>query len=196
MIKKEQSVYQFKITLQGTKPPIWRRIQVPEFYSFLDLHTAIQDAMGWEDYHLHQFEVMNMKHGEPYFIGSPDDSEWSGLEVRPGNKVRIASYFSPTTDALYEYDFGDGWRHKITLEKIIPAEPGVSYPRCLSGKRACPPEDCGGIWGYESLLEILKDPNHEEYQERIEWLGGDFDPEAFNPQDVQFRALKKELKGK
>ncbi|MGV8949364.1 MAG: plasmid pRiA4b ORF-3 family protein [Candidatus Paracaedibacter sp.] len=193
MDQKNKRVYQFKITLQGTKPPIWRRIQVPESYSFLDLHAAIQDAMGWEGHHLHQFEIMNPKYGEEDFIGSPDSLGFSGVKVHPGWKVRISTYFASTAQAIYEYDFGDAWRHKVTLEKVLPLEPGTTYPRCLAGKRACPPEDCGGVWGYEELLEIIKDPNHEEYEERMEWLSDDFDPEAFNPEAVMFHDPKKEL---
>lgn len=111
------------------------------------------------------------------------------------NDAYISSYFSLSNkNATYEYDFGDGWRHKIVLEKVLSAEPGVKYPLCLSGKRACPPEDCGGIWGYEELLEIMKDPNHEEYEERMEWIGDDFNPEAFDPDAVRFSDSKKQLK--
>lgn len=192
MAKKEKYIYQFKITLQGIKPPIWRRIQVYASCSFLDLHVAIQNAMGWQGYHLHQFEIMNPKYGEEDFIGIPDEKGWSDLEIRPGWKTRIAPYFAYTIKALYEYDFGDSWRHKIILEKIMPLEPGVTYPRCLAGKRACPPEDCGGIGGYEKLLQIMKNPEHREYEKRMKWLRG-FDPEAFNPADVMFDDSKKEL---
>ena len=193
MGKKDERIYQFKITLQGINPPIWRRIQAPESYSFLDLHAAIQDAMGWEGYHLHQFEVMNPKYGEEDFIGSPDDSGLGGVKVRPGWEVPIAPYFVRTAEAIYEYDFGDSWRHKITLEKILPLESGVAYPRCIDGKRACPPEDSGGVWGYEELLDVIKNPNHGDYEGCMEWLSDDFDPEAFNPEAVKFHDPKKEL---
>lgn len=194
MSKKEPQVYQFKITLQGSKPPIWRRIQVPGSYSFWDLHVAIQDAMGWLDCHLHQFEVMDPKYGEEVFIGIPDNGGWGDVRVLPEWKTSIAPYFSHTSQALYEYDFGDSWSHKILLEKILSPEQDVQYPLCLAGKRACPPEDCGGIWGYEVLLEIMKDPNHEEYEERLEWVGDDFDPETFNPDSVVFDDPKKCLR--
>jgi hypothetical protein len=185
--QKPKNVYEFKITLKDIKPKIWRKIQVPEDYNFWDLHVAIQYAMGWEDYHLHQFEIMNPKTGDKVQIGMPDDDNMCGDELVIETKARIAKYFlSPKDIALYEYDFGDGWEHEIVLEKILPAEPGTDYPKCIAGERACPPEDCGGPWGYEELLEIIKDPKHPEYTERIEWLGEDFDAEEFSPEEVEF----------
>lgn len=184
MSKKSQNIYQFKITLEDIKPVIWRRLQIPDDCTFWDLHVAIQDTMGWLDCHLHQFDM-----GEQDFIGIPDDDE-----CKPGWKKQISAYFFELKqECLYEYDFGDSWRHKITLEKILPFEPDTKYPRCIGGKRACPPEDCGGVWGYEQLLEILKDPTHEEYEERMEWVGDDFDPENFNPDSVQFSDPKERL---
>jgi hypothetical protein len=187
MEKKTQYVYQFKITLQGIKPAIWRRIQVPQAYTFWDLHIAIQDAMGWEDCHLHQFELLNPKTGQVNLIGSPVAGGFLDTKVYPGWEKRISSYFSLSNkQASYEYDFGDDWQHKVLLEKILPFEAGLTYPRCIAGKRACPPEDCGGIWGYEEMLDIINDPEHEEYGERLEWLGGEFNPEEFNPQQVKF----------
>lgn len=87
--------------------------------------------------------------------------------------------------AYYVYDFGDSWEHEIRLEKILPREKR-KYPACIAGKRACPPEDCGGIWGYEEFLEIIKDPEHEEYEDMLDWVGGEFDPEHFDIEDVQF----------
>jgi hypothetical protein len=155
MKKKYNQVYQFKITLKGIKPPIWRRIQVPETYTFWDLHVAIQDAMGWIDYHLHEFEMINPATGLAVNIGTPVPGEDFDREVLPDWKQNIADYFSmENRTADYVYDFGDNWEHKIQLEKILPREKGVNYPICIKGKRACPPEDCGGIWGYAELLEI------------------------------------------
>lgn len=194
MSKPSQCIYQFKITLNGVKPKIWRRIQVPETYTFWDFHIAIQDAMGWEDYHLHEFEAFNAKTEQRNRIGIPFDDDWGDVNVLPGWKTPLSLYFSPSNKkATYEYDFGDSWEHEITLEKVLPLEPGVKYPNCLAGERSCPPEDCGGIWGYDELLEIMRDPNHEEYEERMEWLGGDFDPEDFNPGSVIFDDPKKRL---
>jgi hypothetical protein len=187
-----KNVYEFKITLKKIKPTIWRRIQVPENYSFWDLHVAIQDAMGWADCHLHQFEVLDPQICEKVFVGVPHEDDFGIDEIIPGNKTKISKYFLfPKNKALYEYDFGDGWEHEIVLEKILPAESGIKYPRCISGKRTCPPEDCGGPWGYEELLETIKNPDDPEYIERMEWLGGDFNPEKFDPKNVYFEDPKK-----
>jgi len=185
MRKKFNQVYQFKITLKGIKPPIWRRIQVPETYTFWDLHVVIQDAMDWSDYHLHEFEMVNPSTGSEVNIGIPDED--FGRKVLPGWKEKIANYFSmENRSAGYVYDFGDNWIHKIQLEKILPTEKNINYPICIKGKRTCPPEDCGGIWGYEELLEIIRNPNHEEYEEMREWVGGEFDPEHFDVKEVSF----------
>ena len=195
MSKESQNIYQFKITLGGIKPTVWRRIQVPDYCFFWDLHVAIQDAMGWEDYHLHEFEILNPKTGERDLIGIPSDDDWGDVNVLPGWKTPLSSYFSSSNKkATYEYDFGDSWEHKITLEKMLPLDPGATYPRCLAGERTCPPEDCGGIWGYQELLEIMKDPKHEEYKERMELIGDDFDPESFSPDSVRFNDPKERLK--
>lgn len=126
MPKKDQkNIYQFKITLEGIKPPIWRRIQVPESYSFWDLHVAIQDSMGWEDYHLHEFKILNPKTGIKDNIGLPSD-EGDEETILPGWKTPISSYFSASNkEADYEYDFGDSWDHKVSLEKILPIQPYI-----------------------------------------------------------------------
>ena len=193
MKKKYNQVFQFKITLKGIKPPIWRRIQVPETYTFWDLHVAIQDAMGWDDYHLHEFELVNPLTGLKQSIGSPDKE--FDREVFSELKQKLVDFFSmENRSAVYTYDFGDNWEHKIQLEKILPREEGVTYPICIKGKRACPPEDCGGIWGYAELLEILGNPNHEEFEEMLEWLGGEVDPEHFDVEEISFGDPKKRRK--
>jgi hypothetical protein len=187
MKKKFNQVYQFKIMLENSKPPIWRRIQVPETYTFWDLHVAIQDAMGWLDYHLHEFEMINPSTNSKVIIGIPIDDDFFDRDVFPGWNQKITDYFSmENSKANYTYDFGDDWRHKIQLEKILPRVQIVNYPICIKGKRACPPEDCGGIWGYEELLEIIKNPEHEEYEQMLKWLGGDFDPEHFDVKEISF----------
>ena len=193
MKKKYTQVYQFKITLKGIKLPIWRRIQVPETYTFLELHLAIQNAMSWTVCHLHEFELVNPETGLKQFIGTQNED--FGDEVLPESNKKIADYFSmENQSAVYTYDFGDNWEHKIHLEKIVPREKGVKYPICMKGKRACPPEDCGGIWGYAELLEIIRNPKHEEYEEMLEWLGGEFDPEYFDVEEVSFYNPDKYLK--
>jgi len=184
-----KNIYQLKISMKGIVPQIWRRIQVPENYTFLDLHDAIQAAMNWEDYHLHEFEMQNPKTGMLDRIGTEgDDYEaFSDESLVPENKAKISKYFTLENKvALYTYDFGDNWQVKIRLEKILPRKEGVKYPVCTAGKRAAVPEDIGGIGGYENMLEILEDPEHEEYEDTVEWLGEDFDPEYFDPKDVSF----------
>ncbi|AKB46020.1 MAG: plasmid pRiA4b ORF-3 family protein, partial [Methanosarcina vacuolata] len=184
-----KNIYQFKISMKGIVPQIWRRIQVPETYTFLELHNAIQAAMNWEDYHLHEFEMQNPKTGMLDRIGTKvnDYEVFSDESLVPEKKAKISKYFTlENKSALYTYDFGDNWEVKVRLEKILPRKEGVEYPVCTAGKRAAVPEDIGGIWGYENMLEILKDPEHEEYEDTVEWLGEDFDPEYFDPKDVSF----------
>ena len=166
-------VYQLKITLRGSKPPIWRRVIVPATFHLYKLHQVIQAAMGWDDSHLHQFIIGD----EYYSIPSPDDWE-PVIDERRYALTRIAPY--ENMKFVYEYDFGDSWEHIVLVEKILPAEAGRQYPICIKGKRACPPEDVGGVWGYENFLEALGDPDHEEHESYLEWIDGEFDAEAFN----------------
>lgn len=189
MKRKFDSIFQFKITLKGITPPIWRRIQVPETYTFWDLHVAITDAMGWWDYHLHEFELNDPFSREKTIIGMVDDDIeiFDDRVVLPEETYEIADWFSlQNNKARYLYDFGDGWEHEIVLERIIPREKGVDYPVCIGGERACPPEDCGGVGGYAELLEAVRDVRHEEHDRLMEWLGGKFDPEHFALSEVEF----------
>ena len=188
MKQKFDMVYQFKITLLEISPPIWRRVQVPDSYTFWDLHVSIQDAMGWLDCHLHQFELINPNTGKESFIGIPSDTyEYENREGLPEKKHKITKWFSMEyKKALYEYDFGDNWEHSVELEKILPRDKNVNYPICVSGERACPPEDCGSAPGYERLCEIMKDKDDEEYEEMVGWLSGEYDPEHFNIDEIIF----------
>jgi len=183
--KPVASIYQIKVTLQGCKPPIWRRIQVIGDTTLYRLHEIIQVVMGWDDYHLHQFTI------EGAYYGKPEKPIMGfGVEVKNEGTARLRRVVKGEKfKFLYEYDFGDSWTHTLRVEKIIPPEPGVKYPICLGGKRACPPEDCGGVWGYAEKLEMMDQPNHPEYEELMEWLGSDFDPEAFSVDAVN-AALK------
>lgn len=178
-------VHQFLIVLSNTDPVVWRRIQVPEDYSFWDLHVAIQDAMGWLDYHLHEFTVVHPKRGRVERLGIPDDERPEAR--RPDWKVAVSEY---VTDGgpplLYLYDFGDDWYHVVMYEGAVPTEPSVTYPRCVSGARRCPPEDCGGVHGYANFLEAIKDTNHPEHSELVQWAGGSFEPEGFDSRKVVF----------
>ncbi len=175
MTKKTAKIFQFKIQLNHIKPLIWRRVQISSTDTFADFHDVIQHAMGWEQCHLHEFRI-NGKFGAEGIGPIFDD----GFEC-PTNekKVKLDKIFTHEQQKItYEYDFGDGWEHTITLEKIVDPDE-KSYPRCVAGERACPPEDCGGPWGYENLLEILGDPKHEEHNNMLEWCGK-IDPEAFS----------------
>ncbi len=186
--KMPNRIYQFRINLKGITPTIWRRIQVPETYSFWDLHVAIQDAMGWLDYHLHAFRMRRKHSRVATVIGIPDNFAIEGRsEILAGWEIPIADYFRDVgITADYEYDFGDGWEHELLLEDILLREKGQKYPRCIDGSQACPPEDCGGIYGYQRLLEVLSDPNNEEHDEILAWLGGKFEPREFMPGKVRF----------
>jgi pRiA4b ORF-3-like protein len=192
-VKTKDLAHQFKVTLRGIEPAVWRRIVVPASYSFWDLHVAIQDSMGWRDYHLHAFRVRNPKSGEAEQIGIPDDDPFEGAEAfLPGWEVPIVDYFGqPGARADYEYDFGDGWKHEVVLEQVTVRVPKAKYPICVDGAGACPPEDCGGIHGYQRMLKVLHDPTHEEHESTVEWVGGHYDPAAFDPKRIRFDSPKK-----
>ena len=192
-MEKRNLVYQFKITLKGIEPPIWRRVQVPSSYNFWDLHVALQDSMGWLDYHLHAFRILDPRTGEVLEIGIPSDDLFDDERpCLPGWEFPISDYFQAQGNrAEYEYDLGDSWEHEVVLEEIVERVPKSKYPKCIDGARACPPEDCGGMWGYQELLETIRDPSHEEYESALEWLGGRYDSEAFNPKEVRFDNPKK-----
>jgi hypothetical protein len=189
-----ERILQFKITLKNTKPPVWRRIQVPGDYTFWDLHVAIQDSMGWLDCHLHEFAIFNPRKHREERIGIPDMESFAPEETRAGWEVPVARLFTrshPSAD--YIYDFGDGWEHKVILEKSLPREEGTHYPQCIGGRRKCPPEDCGGPWGYEDFLKAMSDPTHESHKEMVDWIGGHFDPDDFEPKKVAFDDPKRRL---
>lgn len=173
----DSPVYQIKVTLQGIRPPIWRRIQVRGGITLARLHDVLQVVMGWSDSHLHQFIVDGVYYGVP-------DPEW-GLEIKSERGIRVAQALPQVKSRLvYEYDFGDSWTHELVVEKILSPEDGVRYPRCLTGKFACPPEDVGGIWGYVEFLEAIHDPQHTDHEMLTEWIGGPFDPEEFDLEAV------------
>jgi hypothetical protein len=172
-------IFQIKVTLDNTHPPVWRRIQVPGHTSLLKLHDILQIVMGWEDYHLHMFTI------EGSIYGDPVDDEYGDLDTIDEANFKLNQVIHREGQRLsYEYDFGDSWDHTLLLEKILPPQEGVRYPFCLKGKRACPPEDVGGVWGYKNFLEAIRNPDHDEHEEYMTWIGGDFDPETFDLQEV------------
>ena len=210
------AIYELRITLKGTKPPIWRRVAVPAAITLGQLHQVIQIAMGWTDSHLHHFvlrdeslkpskdemaramrsmlegdddaadAVFSRVRGERYFVPKRtpfgDDTELDGEDEDAVTLAELCP--KPKSKLTYEYDFGDGWEHVMEVQKIVEAEGSVEYPVCLAGKGACPPEDCGGVWGYYDLLDALADPKHERHDELLEWLGGPFDPKLFDLDEV------------
>src|SRR5580693_1788382 len=177
--KAKSTIYQLKITLLEIDPPIWRRIQVPSTIQLCCLHDAIQAVMGWTDSHLHQFE----KDGK--YWGVPDYDEFNELDLIDESKTQLAKVLKAEGDSMiYVYDFGDNWQHEVLLEKIIPVNEIVKTPICIGGERRCPPEDVGGVGGYEEFLEALLDPGHEDYERFVLWCGGhfidEFDPAPAN----------------
>ena len=173
---------QFKITLQHITPSVWRSIIVPENYSFWDLHVAIQDAFGWQDRHLHAFEI---KGNHEYQIGIPDPDGMDFMRTEPGWEIKIKKFVSKIGSKIkYTYDFGDDWEHEIVFEKIISED--IKKPICLEGQRACPPEDCGGPHGYMEFCAIMKTKKGNDYEEMKAWYGKDYDPEEFDAKKVKF----------
>jgi hypothetical protein len=178
-VPRDVPTYQLKIVLSGLRPPIWRRVLVRGDIPLGLLHAVVQVAMGWTNNHLHQFVAGERYYSDPAFgledyFGEPqtlDENQVTLRQVAPHQKDAF----------LYEYDFGDSWQHAIRVEKILAQNrPATAFAECTGGARACPPEDCGGVFGYEELLETLQHPRRKEYPELIDWLGGSFDPEAFD----------------
>jgi hypothetical protein len=180
------TVFQFKITLLNIKPAIWRRIQIPDC-TLTDFHEYIQAAFGWQNCHLHQFDI----DGEQYSQPAPDGDDF-GMEFKDEAGVLLSKLIPKSgrkSRWIYEYDFGDGWRHEVLFEGFPPHDPKAKYPLCVEGERACPPEDCGGPWGYAEYLVAIADPQHEEHEAMLEWRGP-FDPEAFDAKQAT-RAMTK-----
>lgn len=185
-------IYQIQVSLKNIRPKIWRRLLVPSDLLLLDLHRVIQTAMGWTNSHLHQFIK-----DRTFYVDLIEEPPMNFFRTQTieYKKKKIGDLLKGEKEKMvYEYDFGDGWEHEILLEKILPADPGTTYPLCIAGKRNCPPEDCGGPWGYVRFLEAIRDPEHEEHEEFLEWIGGNFDPERFDKEEVN-EMLKEENYG-
>lgn len=175
-LHKQQQVYQLKVTLPGIRPPIWRRFQVAGNTTLADLHQVLQEVMGWGSSHLYEFVI----DGRRYSARDDEmDKHWdaTGVTLRA---VALQTGLRFT----YVYDFGDNWRHEVLVEKIQPVDDATGPPICITGKRACPPEDCGSLPGYDELVKAMRDPTHRRYNELIDWLGAPFDPEAFDLEAV------------
>jgi len=184
----KHQVFQFRVEVLDIEPLIWRRIQVPSDYNFWDLHVAIQDAMGWLDYHLHHFEIRGKHKRKEARIGIPDFDPLEGQrDVFPGWEIPVIQYFNDLgITARYIYDYGDSWMHTVKLEGYLYKEKDVDYPVCIDGERACPPEDCGGVMGYSELLETLKNPDHADYEDIKTWVGSEWEAETFDKKAVRF----------
>lgn len=190
-----RSALQFKITLLEVEPVVWRRIQISDLCSFWDLHVAIQDAMGWTDSHLHDFEINHSIEKGKQHMGIPDDDGFDDIyHTLPGWDYRVRDYLIINDQFIYSYDFGDGWKHRIEYEGLHEKQPGAKYPMCVAGARACPPEDVGGVPGYERFLEARTTPRHPERQSLLTWVGGKFDPKKFDPKEVKFDSPNKRWK--
>jgi len=193
-IASSQDIYQIKVTLLGTKPPIWRRLLVPSTLTLARLHDVLQTAMGWAGGHMHEFRTADRHFGIP----DPEDRSM-GMQVENERSIRLSSVLRRAgAKLIYTYDFGDNWEHAVVLEKLLPAQLSLDleYPICIDGKLACPPDDCGGIPGYYELIEALADPEHDRHEEISEWISDGFDPQAFSVENVNRMLSPKRRPGK
>ena len=181
--KASDPLYELKVVLDETKPIIWRQLEVPGDATLGWLHAVLQVTMGWTNSHLHQFRVGDRLYSDLRHHSREYEDEPEILDENKANLRQVAPCRKDTL--IYEYDFGDSWHHWITVERITSSEPDASVGAlCLKGARACPPEDCGGIGGYDNLLKILRNPKHEEHDSMKQWLGRPFDPAAFDIEKV------------
>ncbi|HET6573426.1 MAG TPA: plasmid pRiA4b ORF-3 family protein [Fimbriiglobus sp.] len=173
---KTGDVYRLKVALEYLKPQIWRRIEVPDCTLEM-LHVVIQRLMPWDSSHLWCFQVGRTRYQDEEFLDFPED--------RPASEATLGQLAAAGVKKFrYTYDFGDSWDHQVTIEKTVPREAKIKYPRCTAGARACPPDDCGGYPGYERLLAVLGHPKDPEHEDMLEWAGGPIDPEAFDPDAI------------
>jgi hypothetical protein len=168
-----RQIFQLKMTLSDVSPVVWRRVAVPGGFTLDRVHRVIQLAMGWQDCHLHSFDVGGVQYGQP----DPDGE----LDLRDELDCRLDAAAGKDSEFVYTYDFGDWWEHELVVEEIYPADPDERYPVCLAGSSACPPEDVGGAYGYATFLTAYTDPEHPEHVSVSEWIGRTFDPRQFDP---------------
>jgi len=192
-VTAHNAIYTLRIELEHITPLVWRRIAIPGSATFWDLHVAIQDAMGWNDSHLHQFEIPRSRGEPPTLIGIPSRDDDADFRPLPGWELRIADHISRQSPEIhYAYDFGDDWEHRIVFEEAAAAEAGSRYPKCLAGERSSPPDDSGGPHSYADFLEMIADKTHPEHASTHRWarsikrLRRRFDPEHFDEREVRF----------
>ncbi len=188
MLLRNMDIYQLKITLMDVCPLIWHRIQVLDTVNLPQLHKVLQIVMGWENSHLHRFTVDRRRHLGRF--DAFDNQHHYASKVT----LRLLLGEQDTKSLYYEYDFGDGWIHEVCNEKALPPEPGKLYPFCIGGERHCPPEDCGGPHGYQEMLEALRDERDPDHASTVEWIGRDFDPEAFDADAVNRRLRRMKIR--
>jgi len=170
-VSNSEAIARLRISLADWEPEIWRVVEAPTAASLKMVHDIVQAAMGWQDYHLWEFEADGKRYG-------PTDPGWPDGEVAAAKNVKLGALIERGVRALaYTYDMGDDWLHEVAVEAVEPARPGVKYPRFVAGAGRCPPEDVGGLPGFEQFLDAMADPKHEEHQEVLEWYGGRFDPD-------------------
>ncbi|NQY74337.1 MAG: plasmid pRiA4b ORF-3 family protein, partial [Candidatus Margulisbacteria bacterium] len=183
-----------KIVLLNTKPPVWRRVLIKDDITFEDLHRTIQNSMPWSNSHLHSFDF----NGQTYEADNHDDFGLFGDDdENKGIDVKLSSLQLGEKDRIgYTYDFGDDWQHQILIEKVIPIDINQDYPFCIKATGACPPEDCGGIWGFYEMVEAVKDKKSEMREEYIELLGKNFDPKYINIDEINdaLRSMMSKIK--
>jgi len=182
----EGMVISLRIALREIEPLIWRRVEVPSSITLSKLHMVFQDALGWTNSHLHSFYIGDQEYGYADELGELDIIDERGIKLCNLLKVNTSGFW-------YLYDFGDHWLHDVQIEHLLPDRADRAYPICTAGARKCPPEDCGGVGGYERLLEVIRNPKDEEYESMLEWLGGKYDPDEFDLLAVN-RKLKKYTK--
>lgn len=177
---------QLRIDLLEMKPAVWRSVIVPAAITLSKLHRVIQAAMGWEDVHLHEFEIAGHRYGAP-------DPDFPDPALINESRVTLTACLNAATSFAYSYDFGDDWQHRITVEGVLSDDMPLKAAHCIAGEGACPPEDVGGPGGYAALLEVLRNPRHEDYQYRVQWCGGSIDPQYFDLVKTQRRLSKIKL---
>jgi hypothetical protein len=178
-VAEETTIHRLKVTLRHVKPPVWRRIEVSSDVKLSKLAAILEAGMGWLGGHLHAFEQGDVRYEVPDAEWGAD--VWFGRRVADERKARLGDVLPTIKSRMrWEYDFGDGWEHDVLVEAIERPTAGRRYPVCLTGRRACPPEDCGGPWGYDDMLTAMRDPLHENHAFVVDWLPVDFDPEQFD----------------
>jgi hypothetical protein len=186
MRRRFSLIYQLKIVLEEIRPQIMRRVQVPGDINLGALHDVFQIAMGWTDSHLHAFTIAGQR-----YTHSWEEGDLEELEMAEERGVRLCDLIQELKERFsYTYDFGDDWQHAVTLEKVLAANPDTDSPVCLEGKRSCPPEDCGGPWGYRDILRVLGNPKDPEHEAMRQWAGRKFASEAFDREKVN-KALRR-----